>query len=57
MADVTYQNNDVHKSNGKLRKTKAKKYNIALLHFYDLSKFLKAHLIIPGENKVNEEDL
>ena len=53
-ADVIYQNKDVYNSNGKLRKTKAKKYNIALLYFNDLAKSLKAHLLIPHENKVKE---
>ena len=56
-AEVTYQNKDLHKSNGKLRKTKAKKYNITLLYFNNLSKSLKTHLIMPGENQVKEEAL
>jgi hypothetical protein len=50
-AAVTYQNKDVFKSNGKLRKNKIKNYNVTLRYFNDLSKSLKNYLITTSQDK------
>jgi len=51
---VEYQNKDLYKSNGKLRKTKAKNYNMVLSYFNDLSISLKNYLLTPVENHSKE---
>jgi hypothetical protein len=53
-AVVEYQNKDLYKGNGKLRKTKAKNYNMVLSYFNDLVISLKNYLLSPEENLSKE---
>jgi len=53
--DVNYQNKDLYKARGKFRKLKARKYNVALNYFNDLSNSLKNYLVTPAEYQIKED--
>ncbi len=52
--DVIYQNKDLYRRNGKLRKSKKKHYNVLFKYFNNLSDNLNEYLIAPPENRVKK---
>lgn len=54
--DVIYQNKDLYRKNGKLRKSKKKSYDVLFNYFNKLSDNLNKYLITPVEDQVKKEE-
>lgn len=54
--DVIYQNKDLYRKNGKLKKSKKKRYDVLFNYFNNLSADLNKYLNTPLENQVRSEN-